>query len=153
MVLPLADGLAEQARNSKVADELTRPAAWIENKVSAVIDSVINQTVATLTVEPESEKSIDLHFTTTHVNARPNLEAEMLQLVNEERIKQGLHIPVADTALISVASAHSKDMFVRGYFRPTRPMVKTVFNVCMNPVYIFGRGGKPCTCTNGAYSP
>lgn len=116
MVLPLSEGLSNQTKKSKVADELTMPAAWLEDKVSPVLDSTIYKTVTALTVEPGSNKTVRLPYTTTHILVRPDLELKMLDLVNEERTKKGLQPLQADTALTALARKHSKDMFAKGYF-------------------------------------
>jgi uncharacterized protein YkwD len=127
MVLPLSDGFAAQAKNSRVANELTKPANWVEDNISPVIDSAINRTVARLTIEPGTNDFVALHFTTTHYKVREDLEAEMLQLVNEERARRGLRPLLADSALTAAAREHSKDMFERGYFSHITPEGKDPF--------------------------
>ena len=127
MALPGTDGLAIQTRNSKVVDELTAPASWLENKVSPVLDSVINRTTTALTVEPGSNDYVQLPYTTTHITVRADLETQMLQLVNEERAKKRLAPLQADTALTSVGREHLKDMFARGYFSHYSPEGKDPF--------------------------
>jgi len=47
---------------------------------------------------------------------RPAYEAAMLEMVNKERLKNGLKPLRADPELVPVARAHSQDMFTRGYF-------------------------------------
>jgi uncharacterized protein YkwD len=72
-------------------------------------------------VEPESDEMIQLGFSTSRVKERPDLEAAMLEMVNAERKKEGLQILTADTAMRSVAIAHSRDMMARGYFSHETP--------------------------------
>lgn len=127
MALPGSDGLAAQTRSSKVADELTGPASWLENRVSPVLDSVINRTTTALTVEPGSNDYVQLPYTTTRVMVKPDLEKQMLQLVNEERAKKGQQPLQEDTALTAVGRAHLKDMFARGYFSHYTPEGKDPF--------------------------
>jgi uncharacterized protein YkwD len=45
----------------------------------------------------------------------------MLELVNKERAKEGLKPLKADPELSRVARAHSRDMFIRGYFAHENP--------------------------------
>ncbi|MBA4139905.1 MAG: hypothetical protein H0X70_05290, partial [Segetibacter sp.] len=74
-----------------------------------------------MTVEPTSEKSVKLPFTVTKYKVRPDLEARMLDLVNEERAKAGLKPLKPDPEIQVVARKHSADMFARGYFSHINP--------------------------------
>jgi uncharacterized protein YkwD len=78
-------------------------------------------------VEPESEESVDLNFTVSNSTPRPDLEAQMLVLVNQERTSRGLKLLVADPQLVPVARLHSQDMFRRGYFSHYTPEGKDPF--------------------------
>jgi len=128
MALPLDDGLSKYTSSSIVADNLTTQAEWLENKLSPIFDKAIKQTITKLTVEPSSEESVKLPYTTTHVSVRPDLENQMLRLVNDERAKAGLQPLEADTALTTVARAHSEDMFARGYFSHITPEGESPFD-------------------------
>jgi uncharacterized protein YkwD len=52
----------------------------------------------------------------------------MLQLVNEERAKEGLKALKADPEIQVVARRHSADMFARGYFSHVTPEGKDPFD-------------------------
>jgi len=127
MVLPLYDGLATQAKTSRITNELTSRAVWLENKVSPTLDSAINKTIATLSVEPGKNDFIQLNYKTVNTPPAPSLENEMLQLINNERTKNHLQPLQIDTALTSVARAHCGDMFARGYFSHITPEGKDPF--------------------------
>jgi uncharacterized protein YkwD len=49
----------------------------------------------------------------------------MLELINEERRKEGLNELEWDPEILRVARAHSADMFARGYFSHVSPEGKT----------------------------
>jgi uncharacterized protein YkwD len=121
LTMPFTNWLSKAAQTSRVADILTPPAEWLEDKLSPVFTEVIRKSMAKLTVEPHSEEMVQLGFSTTRVKERPDLEQEMLEMVNEERQKEGLPALVADTALRRVAVAHSRDMMARGYFSHETP--------------------------------
>jgi uncharacterized protein YkwD len=121
MALPLSDRLAKQLRRSRLADDLTWPAEWVEERMSPVFERPVERTIARLSIEPNSEKAVKLPYTTHRLEERPDLELEMLQLVNGERARRGIGPLVADTALQVVARAHSTDMFERGYFSHDTP--------------------------------
>jgi uncharacterized protein YkwD len=128
LALPLFDGLSEQTQNSKVVNKLTPPAEWLENKLSPVFDKAVNQTMNKLTVEPGSNETVNLPYTVTNTKIRADLEAQMLEMVNEERVKQGLKPVKPDPEMTEVARAHSKDMFARGYFSHYTPERKDPFD-------------------------
>lgn len=119
LVLPLSDGLSAAARESKVANEFGNQVAWLDEKIAPVFDEAVRKSMTKMTIE--SNETVKLNFTVTNAKPRPDLEAKMLALVNEERAKEGLHALVADTALTRVARLHSQDMFARGYFAHISP--------------------------------
>jgi len=121
MALPLSDNLSDKLRDSRIANRLTLPAEWVEERLSPVFDRPVKRTISRLTIEPHSDEFIKLPFTTDRIWVRPDLESQMLVLVNEERAKAGAGPLVADTALRAVARAHSRDMFERGYFSHYTP--------------------------------
>jgi uncharacterized membrane protein required for colicin V production len=105
MALPLSDRLTEQLRRSRLADDLTWPAEWVEERLSPVFERPVERTIARLSIEPHSEEAVKLPYTTHRLAERPDLAREMLQLINRERAQQGIGPLVADTALQVVARA------------------------------------------------
>ncbi|HYH14374.1 MAG TPA: CAP domain-containing protein, partial [Flavisolibacter sp.] len=81
-----------------------------------VFDPVVKKSINNLVVHPESDKTVHLNFKVKNAKTREDLEAKMIDLVNQERIKQGLNTLKADPSLVLVGREHSKDMFARGYF-------------------------------------
>lgn len=128
MALPLSGRLTEELRRSQLADQLTWPAEWVEERLSPVFEQPVERTIARLSIEPHSEESVRLPYTTHRLEVRPDLEQQMLQLVNQERERRGIGPLVADTALRAVARAHSADMFQRGYFSHYTPEGKDPFD-------------------------
>lgn len=126
--IPLSDQISTKTRESAVAGKLATAVEWLDDKFSPVFDEAIQRTMNKLTVEPGSEKSIDLRFKVTDPKVREDLEAKMLVLVNNEREKQGLKPVKADPELTLVARVHSRDMFARGYFSHISPEGKSPFD-------------------------
>ena len=60
MALPLSDRLTEQMRRSQLADGLTMPAEWVEERLSPVFERTVERTIGRLSIEPHSEESIKL---------------------------------------------------------------------------------------------
>jgi uncharacterized protein YkwD len=121
MAAPLPDGLTERARESALANRLANSTERLESALAPVFNDAIAQTLNRLTVKPESDESVELPFKVAVTKPRPELEAQMLELVNRDRADAGLAPLAPDDELREVARAHSSDMFARGYFSHVTP--------------------------------
>jgi len=121
MAIPLSEGLSERTRESAVANRLAVYAERLENKLRPVFGDAISKTLNLLTVEPDSNERVTLPFTVSTSKPRPDLEKQMLDLVNSERVANGLQPLAPDPELTEVARRHSADMFARGYFAHDTP--------------------------------
>jgi len=130
MALPLPDELRNTARESGIANRVAVVSQRIETALSPVFDNAVRQTLNLLTVrpEPESTESVKLPFTVKSVSIRPDLAAQMLLLLNDERAKAGLKPLIADAELADVGRKHSSDMFARGYFSHYTPEGESPFD-------------------------
>lgn len=126
--LPLKDSITQESRDSKLASQLAMQSEWANKKLAPVFDQAVRHTMNSLTVHPSSDEQINLHFTYDKPQVRPFLEIKMLELVNEERAKEGLNPLKADPEMTKVARAHSRDMFARGYFAHVNPDGKNPFD-------------------------
>ncbi|WP_210485906.1 CvpA family protein [Rufibacter aurantiacus] len=118
---PLPSNVQEEVQGSTLATKFSAVSEKAEIALSPVFDEALNRTMRKLTVQPGTEEMIELPYKVTNMKPRPDLEAEMLQLVNEERAKQNLRPLAPDTSLRRVARLHSEDMFRRGYFSHYTP--------------------------------
>jgi len=128
LALPLWNGVTTQTRNSQIANRLSMGVEWVNEKFSPVFDKAVQQTINNLTIHPASNESVKLPFKDDHPEVRADLEAQMLELVNQERVQRGLSPLKADPEMTEVARAHSKDMFARGYFAHFTPEGKSPFD-------------------------
>ncbi|HKO78778.1 MAG TPA: CvpA family protein [Chitinophagaceae bacterium] len=128
LALPLKDTINSETRESKWATTLAMQSEWANKRLAPVFDEAIRHTMNSLTVDPASNKKVPLGFTYEKAEIRPFLEIKMLELVNNERAKEGLPALKADPEMTRVARAHSRDMFVRGYFAHNSPEGKTPFD-------------------------
>ncbi|RYY61570.1 MAG: hypothetical protein EOO05_05910 [Chitinophagaceae bacterium] len=128
LALPLRDSINTETRDSKWATELAMQSEWVNKKLAPVFDEAVRHTMNSLTVHPASDETVPLGFTYDKPEIRPFLEAKMLELVNNERAKEGLQPVVADPLLTKVARIHSRDMFARGYFAHMNPDGKDPFD-------------------------
>jgi uncharacterized protein YkwD len=126
--IPLMNEISAKTKESQLANKLAVNAGWLDEKLSPIFNEAVKKSLTSVTVEPESDETVKLNFTVNNANTRPDLEARMLQLVNQERTKRGLKALVLDTQLVPVARAHSQDMFRRGYFSHYTPEGKDPFD-------------------------
>ena len=116
LALPIKDGITNKIRSSKFGVPLAMQSEWANRKLAPVFDEAVRQTINSLTVKPDSDEKVNLTFKIDNGVPKPDYEAQMLQLVNRERQKHGLHPLQADPEMLRVARAHSHDMFAKGYF-------------------------------------
>ena len=119
--LPILDGLTSRAQHSMLTNRLSVYVEQVEEQLAPVFEEAISRTMNKMTVKPGSNERLDLPFKVINPKPRPDLETRMLQLVNDERAKEGLNALVADSALRNVARAHSSDMFSRQSFAHVPP--------------------------------
>jgi uncharacterized protein YkwD len=144
MALPLPDVLRSSTRESLVANRLATITERIETTLSPIFGEAVRQTLNMLIVpsEPESGESVKLPYKVDNPQPRPELEAQMLDLVNKERVKEGLKPLAPDPELREVARRHSADMFQRGYFAHATPEGRSPFDRIREAGYTFRTAGE-----------
>ncbi|HSI54405.1 MAG TPA: CvpA family protein, partial [Ramlibacter sp.] len=110
LALPLSDRLTGQTRGSEIAARLSEPAHALEARLTPIFEEAVSKTMSRVVVKPGSRESMPLAFTVQDPQPRPDLEAQMLQMLNRERAAHGLSPLRADPELTEVARAHSRDM-------------------------------------------
>lgn len=127
--LPLADNFQESLRHSRAANELAGLTDNLESALAPVFEPAIKQTLERrIPSDPQSSERVALPYKIENAPPRPDLEAAMLELVNRERLAEGLAPLAADPEMLEVARRHSADMFARGYFSHNTPENKTPFD-------------------------
>jgi uncharacterized protein YkwD len=121
LATPLPEPLRESARASDAANSLAVYTERLENVLVPVFDEAARETFNRLTIRPGSDERVELPFTVADTRPRPELEARMLEMVNEERRAAGLSPLAPDPEMTEVARRHSADMFARGYFAHVTP--------------------------------
>jgi uncharacterized protein YkwD len=128
LFLPIGGSLRVMARDSVVAERFSALATPFQEQMEPVFGDAINQSLELLTVHPESDELVELPYKVTESEPVASLEAEMLDLINQERTAAGLSPLTMDPELTEVARAHSRDMFQRGYFAHLTPEGITPFD-------------------------
>jgi len=128
LAIPLSESLSERTRDSAMVGRLAVYAERLEGALRPVFGEAISRTMNLLTVRPDSDERVTLPFKVETSRPRPDLEKQMLDLVNQERQAAGLEPLAPDPELTEVARRHSADMFARGYFAHDTPEGKTPFD-------------------------
>jgi uncharacterized protein YkwD len=128
LAIPFNETLREHARQSAAANHLAIYALELEGHLRPVFAEAVAETLNLLTVQPDSKERVSLPYRVTNAQPRPELEAQMLELINKERQANGLRLLAADPELTVVARKHSVDMFARGYFAHQTPEGKSPFD-------------------------
>lgn len=128
VALPVTPYLKDTISRSTFGSLLVSRSEYLEKQVGNVFGGAANETLNFLTVEPESNAMVQLHF--TYDKGTPDTEAEqkMFQMVNNERVSRGLSALVFDTNLQKLAREHGQDMLQRGYFSHYTPEGLTPFD-------------------------
>jgi uncharacterized protein YkwD len=128
LAAPFGEGLRERARESPLVNHLAVYAERLEAALHPVFAEAVAETLNLLTIQPESHERVSLPYTVANPRPRPDLEARMLELVNQERVAAGLKPLAPDPELTEVARRHSADMFARGYFAHDTPEGRDPFD-------------------------
>ena len=128
LAIPLDERLSEHVRRSGLVNRLSVYTERLETALHPVFGDAIAQTLNLLTVQPDSDERVTLPFKVPVSRPRADLEAEMLRLVNKERVAAGLRPLAPDPELTEVARRHSADMFARGYFAHDTPEGRDPFD-------------------------
>jgi uncharacterized protein YkwD len=128
LAFPFNESLHEQARESSLANRLAVYAQQLESRLRPVFAEAVAETLNLLTVQPGSHERVSLPYKVTNARPRPDLEAQMLALVNRERVANGLRALAPDPEVTLVARKHSGDMFARGYFAHETPEGRSPFD-------------------------
>lgn len=128
--LPIRSPYRDDVTNSYSGKYILRNAPALEKYVTGVVNEIVEQSITFRTVSPSSGETSDLGFTVPAENLKVDewSENRMLELVNQERAKYGLKPLKMDPDLLRLARAHSRDMFIRGYFAHVNPDGKDPFD-------------------------
>lgn len=119
---PTSEEFSEQLEQSAIASAFSEVTSGLEGELADVFSPAVRSTLDRFrTVETGSDKFYELPFKVENSTPAPDLESQMLAMVNEERRVHGLPELKADPELTQVARRHSADMFARGYFSHNSP--------------------------------
>lgn len=114
--LPVRGRVKADILGSRLGSVMVRQTQGVERDLKKIFGEAVNETLTFLTINPQSQEYVDLHFTEKNLTVSVAAEQTMLVLISEERNKQGLGKLHLDSKLRDVARSQARDMFERGYF-------------------------------------
>lgn len=145
---PIQPRIQQDTQKSKIGPAILAKIYYLESPMKNIFGEVALETLTFLTVNPQTQEKIKLGFQNNNFSYDENLESNMVNLVNQERIKVGLLPLILDYNLRKIARNHSADMFQKGYFAHQSPEEKDVSDRAKEINYIFQVIGE-----NLAYAP
>jgi uncharacterized protein YkwD/uncharacterized membrane protein required for colicin V production len=120
LLFPFPGHFGGQVQDSKYANPLVLKLGWVGQEFSSIFTDAFARSKSRNGKVGE-EEFVKLPFTLRKFKVRNDLEAQMLVLLNQERIKNNLTPLKSDLEMREVARRHSADMFFRGYFSHITP--------------------------------
>jgi len=121
IALPFSVFLKHSVTDSRFGSVLVANTQVFAKSLNAVFGGAVNETLSFLTVEPQTNQSVDLKFKTKSIRVDKLSEREMFDQINQERKRNGLNELRFSESLAQVGRLHCKDMFIRGYFSHYTP--------------------------------
>ncbi len=121
LAFPTSTTIRNAIKDSKSAKIFSGNTQGIDRSVRKVFGGAIEDTINFLTVEPDSNQSINLNFKTNKFVVDTESENHMLNLVNHERRSAGVSSLEMDPTLNILARNYAKTMLARGYFSHYTP--------------------------------
>lgn len=120
--LPLVPSVSADIERSEIARRLVAAAINAAPTVESLLGRELNEGLSFL-APPQTQQGLRINFTALgQLTVDPDVEVEMLNLLNRERVRAGLPPLVMDEALRRVARQHSREMFELGYFGHDSPV-------------------------------
>ncbi len=114
--LPLPEPIGQAIRESQLGSRLAERGESVQRALSGVLGDAVQESIALLTVRPESSERVNLSFKVAAPRVDADAEAQMLVLLNRDRAENGLEPVVLDVTIREVARTYSTVMFQQGFF-------------------------------------
>lgn len=123
LALPIRGSIKHDIKNSRIASMIVLLSERFGGNVQSSLDSITREALKFITIKPQSKEqlTLDVFPDASQLTGDPISESQMIDLVNQEREKQGLAVLYIDENLTGIARGHSRDMFQRRYFSHFSP--------------------------------
>ncbi len=119
--LPLSLFLKQSVSNSVTGNILVEKTQWFSKNINSIFGQAVNDTLSFLTVEPQSNETVNLNFKVKIPKIDQSSENKMLELINMERQIRGLSKLEMSYDSQKLARHYCEDMLKRGYFSHYSP--------------------------------
>jgi uncharacterized protein YkwD/uncharacterized membrane protein required for colicin V production len=142
VTLPFSVFLKHSVSNSKIGNVLVANTQSFSKNWNGIFGGAVNDALSFLTVEPQSNQTVDLHFKVSNTTVDNQAEQQMFKLVNNERNSRGIDVLAYDKSLSQVGRNHCRDMFKRGYFSHYTPEGASPFDRMITSQISFNYAGE-----------
>ena len=142
VTLPFSVFLKHSVANSKIGNVLVENTQGFSKNWNNIFGGAVNDTLSFLTVEPQSNETLDLHFKVLDTTVDTKAEQQMFVMVNNERTSRGFDPLVFSEDLAQVGRAHCVDMFQQGYFSHYTPKGLSPFDRMLSVRINFNYAGE-----------
>jgi len=123
---PILPKVKTDITNSKIGGYLVEKTSGVEARLGEVFGGIIEDSLTYFTIRPGSTESIPLEIEIRELTIDEVAESGMLNLVNEERKKEGVGELVWRGEVVPIARLHARDMWERKYFSHYSPEGESV---------------------------
>lgn len=118
IALPLRGEIKQDILNSKTGPYLVEVSQNLESSLRQVFKDAAWETLNFLTIKPTSQEAVDLGFDLTEADLTIDQfsEIQMFNLMNRERLPEGLRSLSLDQKLTAVARQYAREMLLNGFF-------------------------------------
>lgn len=113
---PLGSSIRKDISESKIGGYLVEKSSGLNARLGDIFGAAIEDSLTYLTIKPGSEETVAIPAMEGELVVDEDSEGEMFRLVNEVRIKNGLHALKWNSQSNVVAREYAKDMWERAYF-------------------------------------
>jgi uncharacterized protein YkwD/uncharacterized membrane protein required for colicin V production len=140
--LPLPEPISQAVDESTLGSRLASRGQSVQRALGGVLGDAVQESIALLTVRPESSERVQLSFRVASPRIDPDTEAQMLVLVNRARTENGLEPVTVDPTITDVARGYSTTMFQQGFFAHVDQEGRTPFDRMRGGNVRFGAAGE-----------
>jgi len=119
--LPVSPFVKRAVTSSQLGSFLVSRSQNLERSIAGAFGGAAHDTLNFLTVEPKSNSSVELGFTTNKGIVDQDSENSMLEMVNKERESRGFAPLAMDNSLQQLARDYAQAMLSKGYFSHYTP--------------------------------
>jgi uncharacterized protein YkwD len=140
--LPLPEPISQAIAASTLGSRLEARGESVQRALGGVLGDAVQESIALLTVRPESTERVPLSFKVADPRVDADAEGQMLVLLNRARAENGLEPLAVDETIRAVARTYAATMFQQGFFAHVDQDGHTPFDRMRAGNVTFGAAGE-----------